>query len=356
MPRCRGCRRGKECIWFPYCGPLAVPEHTHHFMHLMVIPFSLEKWYYLFCSRLSWNEFQEVELCFLKILFLFAPHPTPNRRKWLCYWQTGQPIRTLSSWVRRGDFDCYKANQFALSAASACLGNRVSQKSYEVWFHCRNFSLEWLFHLWTQPSRYILGLASGPEPGGLAQEGLLYDAQSGHSSHFYIKELHVETCFHILICPWSISVINLLLSLSVSKDREQNFFCYEQFYQFTNCQTFKASIYEYVSNVWVGLSLSTVDLYFYHFAIYYSFDQVLMVRFASLFDAKERTVTFLSGKKYSLNDLRSMGAGDLLNSMFEFSEKLNALNLSDEEMSLFTAVVLVSAGKRTILIYIYAKQ
>ncbi|XP_060637907.2 nuclear receptor subfamily 1 group D member 2 [Anolis sagrei] len=73
--------------------------------------------------------------------------------------------------------------------------------------------------------------------------------------------------------------------------------------------------------------------------------EVLMVRFASLFDAKDRTITFLSGKKYSLDDLRSMGAGDLLNSMFEFSEKLNALNLSDEEMSLFTAVVLVSAER-----------
>lgn len=50
-----------------------------------------------------------------------------------------------------------------------------------------------------------------------------------------------------------------------------------------------------------------------------------------------------------------MGAGDLLNSMFEFSEKLNALQLSDEEMSLFTAVVLVSAGKERRVIYILAK-
>ncbi|XP_033849817.2 nuclear receptor subfamily 1 group D member 2-like isoform X2 [Acipenser ruthenus] len=73
--------------------------------------------------------------------------------------------------------------------------------------------------------------------------------------------------------------------------------------------------------------------------------EVLMVRFASLFDAKDRTVTFLSGKKYSVDALRSMGAGDLLNSMFEFSEKLIALQLSEEEMSLFTAVVLVSAGR-----------
>ncbi|OCT75859.1 nuclear receptor subfamily 1 group D member 2 [Xenopus laevis] len=73
--------------------------------------------------------------------------------------------------------------------------------------------------------------------------------------------------------------------------------------------------------------------------------EVLMVRFASLFDAKERTVTFLSGKKYSVDELRSMGAGDLLNSVFEFSEKLSALQLSEEEMSMFTAVVLVSSDR-----------
>ncbi|XP_063778287.1 nuclear receptor subfamily 1 group D member 2 [Pseudophryne corroboree] len=73
--------------------------------------------------------------------------------------------------------------------------------------------------------------------------------------------------------------------------------------------------------------------------------EVLMVRFASLFDAKERTVTFLSGKKYSVDELRSMGAGELLNSVFEFSEKLSALQLSEEEMSLFTAVVLISADR-----------
>ncbi|KAF4100074.1 nuclear receptor subfamily 1 group D member 2b [Onychostoma macrolepis] len=73
--------------------------------------------------------------------------------------------------------------------------------------------------------------------------------------------------------------------------------------------------------------------------------EVLVVRFTSLFDVKERTVTFLSGRKYSVDALRSMGAGDLLNSMFDFTEKLQALNLSEEEMSLFTAVVLVSADR-----------
>lgn len=71
---------------------------------------------------------------------------------------------------------------------------------------------------------------------------------------------------------------------------------------------------------------------------------MLVVRFASLFDVKDRTVTFLGGKKYSVDTLRAMGAGDLLNSMFDFSEKLINLSLSEEEMSLFTAVVLVAAG------------
>ncbi|XP_016111567.1 nuclear receptor subfamily 1 group D member 2-like [Sinocyclocheilus grahami] len=73
--------------------------------------------------------------------------------------------------------------------------------------------------------------------------------------------------------------------------------------------------------------------------------EVLVVRFTSLFNVKEHTVTFLSGRKYSVEALRSMGAGDLLNSMFDFTEKLQALNLSEEEMSLFTAVVLVSADR-----------
>ncbi|XP_063041686.1 nuclear receptor subfamily 1 group D member 2b isoform X2 [Engraulis encrasicolus] len=73
--------------------------------------------------------------------------------------------------------------------------------------------------------------------------------------------------------------------------------------------------------------------------------EVLVVRFVSLFDLKERTVTFLSGKKYAVEALRSMGAGDLLNSMLDFSEKLLVLGLSEEEMSLFTAVVLVSADR-----------
>ncbi|KAK6326233.1 hypothetical protein J4Q44_G00018780 [Coregonus suidteri] len=73
--------------------------------------------------------------------------------------------------------------------------------------------------------------------------------------------------------------------------------------------------------------------------------EVLMVRFASLFDVAERTVTFLTGKCYSLELLRSLRAGELLTSMCDFSEKLAALQLDKDEMSLFIAVVLVSADR-----------
>ncbi|XP_063315151.1 nuclear receptor subfamily 1 group D member 1 [Pelobates fuscus] len=73
--------------------------------------------------------------------------------------------------------------------------------------------------------------------------------------------------------------------------------------------------------------------------------EVLMVRFACLFDVRERSLRFLSGATYSLPELQAMGMGELLNSMFDFSEKLASLNLSPEELGIFTALVLVSADR-----------
>ncbi|CAK6980093.1 nuclear receptor subfamily 1 group D member 1 [Scomber scombrus] len=73
--------------------------------------------------------------------------------------------------------------------------------------------------------------------------------------------------------------------------------------------------------------------------------EVLMVRFSSLFNVKEQTVTFLSGATYRLEELRAMGMSGILAAMFDFSHKLAALQLSPEELGLFTAVVLVSADR-----------
>nr|XP_020448847.1 nuclear receptor subfamily 1 group D member 1-like [Monopterus albus] len=77
--------------------------------------------------------------------------------------------------------------------------------------------------------------------------------------------------------------------------------------------------------------------------------QVLMVRFCSLFDPKERTVTFLNRQTYSLASLRALGMGSLLDAMFDFSEKLGSLGLEPDEMALFMAVVLVSADRSGIV-------
>ncbi|GLD46101.1 nuclear receptor subfamily 1 group D member 1-like protein [Lates japonicus] len=73
--------------------------------------------------------------------------------------------------------------------------------------------------------------------------------------------------------------------------------------------------------------------------------QVLMVRFCTLFNAGDRTVTFLNGQTYPLSTLRALGMGSLLDAMFEFSEKLGSLGLEPDEMALFMAVVLVSADR-----------
>ncbi|XP_034393528.1 nuclear receptor subfamily 1, group D, member 4a isoform X2 [Cyclopterus lumpus] len=71
--------------------------------------------------------------------------------------------------------------------------------------------------------------------------------------------------------------------------------------------------------------------------------QVLMVRFCTLFNADDRTVTFLNGQTYPLSTLRALGMGSLLDAMFDFSERLSSLGLEPDEMALFMAVVLVSA-------------
>ena len=58
--------------------------------------------------------------------------------------------------------------------------------------------------------------------------------------------------------------------------------------------------------------------------------QVLMVRFCTLFNAQERTVTFLNGQTYPLASLRALGMESLLDAMFEFSEKLRLRWQKDE--------------------------
>jgi hypothetical protein len=41
----------------------------------------------------------------------------------------------------------------------------------------------------------------------------------------------------------------------------------------------------------------------------------------------------------------NLAAGFLLNSMFDFAERFNELQLNDEEMALFSALIILSAGE-----------
>ena len=43
----------------------------------------------------------------------------------------------------------------------------------------------------------------------------------------------------------------------------------------------------------------------------------------------------------------SSNAGFLLDSMFDFAERINAMNLNDEELALFSASVIVASGSVT---------
>jgi len=46
---------------------------------------------------------------------------------------------------------------------------------------------------------------------------------------------------------------------------------------------------------------------------------------------------------YLLN-CQNTGCGFLLNSMFDFAERFNELQLTDEEMALFSALIVVASG------------
>ncbi|XP_019618224.1 PREDICTED: nuclear receptor subfamily 1 group D member 2-like isoform X1 [Branchiostoma belcheri] len=74
--------------------------------------------------------------------------------------------------------------------------------------------------------------------------------------------------------------------------------------------------------------------------------EVLLVRLCPMFDCKSDMMTFVNGVRIQRSQLLQMGCGELINSMFDFAEKLNVLNLMECEIALFTAVVLVAADRQ----------
>lgn len=74
--------------------------------------------------------------------------------------------------------------------------------------------------------------------------------------------------------------------------------------------------------------------------------EVLLVRMACLFDTESNTMMFANGKLFRRQTTGlSTSVGFLLDSMFDFAERFNKLELTEDEMALFCAVVLLSPDR-----------
>lgn len=74
--------------------------------------------------------------------------------------------------------------------------------------------------------------------------------------------------------------------------------------------------------------------------------EVLLVRLAAMFDSQSNTMLCLNGQLLRRDSLQhSSNARFLMDSMFEFAERLNSLGLNDAELGLFCAVVVVAADR-----------
>ncbi|KRY74461.1 Nuclear hormone receptor E75, partial [Trichinella pseudospiralis] len=76
--------------------------------------------------------------------------------------------------------------------------------------------------------------------------------------------------------------------------------------------------------------------------------EALLLRLAPLFDTTTKSLMLLNGSIYQRGASIQGGAGPsrfLVDSLFDFIERFNALELTDVEMALFSAVVLISSGR-----------
>lgn len=80
--------------------------------------------------------------------------------------------------------------------------------------------------------------------------------------------------------------------------------------------------------------------------------EVLLVRLACMFDSQTKTLVCLNGQMLRRDALHTASnARFLLDSMFDFAERLNTLHLSDSEVGLFCAVVVIAAGRFHFLLH-----
>lgn len=74
--------------------------------------------------------------------------------------------------------------------------------------------------------------------------------------------------------------------------------------------------------------------------------EVLLVRLACMFDTRSSSMVCLNGQVLLRESLHSASnARFLLDSMFDFADRLNSLGLSDAELGLFCSVVVIAPGE-----------
>lgn len=74
--------------------------------------------------------------------------------------------------------------------------------------------------------------------------------------------------------------------------------------------------------------------------------EVLLVRLACMFDSQTNSMICLNGLVLRRESLHTASnARFLMDSMFDFAERMNALQLTDHEIGLFSAVVVIAPGK-----------
>nr|XP_031544830.1 nuclear receptor ROR-gamma isoform X2 [Vicugna pacos] len=72
--------------------------------------------------------------------------------------------------------------------------------------------------------------------------------------------------------------------------------------------------------------------------------EVVLVRMCRAYNADNHTV-FFEGKYGGVELFRALGCSELVSSIFDFSHSLSALRFSEDEIALYTALILVSANR-----------
>ncbi|XP_010385439.1 nuclear receptor ROR-gamma isoform X4 [Rhinopithecus roxellana] len=72
--------------------------------------------------------------------------------------------------------------------------------------------------------------------------------------------------------------------------------------------------------------------------------EVVLVRMCRAYNADNRTV-FFEGKYGGMELFRALGCSELISSIFDFSHSLSALHFSEDEIALYTALVLINANR-----------